>query len=39
MPKIYTDLQKKQWVREYQSGKSIKKICVNNGILSNTLYG
>ena len=25
MPKVYTESQKKQWVHEYQSGKSVKK--------------
>lgn len=39
MPKVYTESQKKQWVHEYQSGKSVKEICAENGISSNSLYG
>lgn len=39
MPKVYTESQKKQWVHEYQSGKSVKEICAENGISSNALYG
>lgn len=39
MPKVYTESQKKQWVHEYQSGRSVKEICAENGISSNALYG
>lgn len=39
MPKIYTDVQKRQWVTEYQNGRSVKEICAENGISSNALYG
>ncbi len=39
MPKTYTELQKKQWVHEYQSGRSVKEICAANGISQNALYG
>lgn len=38
MPKVYTESQKKQWVHEYQGGKSVKEICTENGISSNALY-
>ncbi len=38
MPKIYTVEQKKQWIEEYRSGKSVKAICEENHISKNSLY-
>lgn len=39
MSKVYTESHNKQWVHEYQSGKSVKEICAENKISSNALYG
>lgn len=38
IPKFNTMEQKKQWVEEYSSGKSVKEICSENHISQNSLY-
>ena len=38
MPKIYTNQQKKEWVKAYHEGKSVTEICASGKPSKNSLY-
>lgn len=38
MPKIYTNEQKKEWVKAYHEGKSVTEICASGKPSKNSLY-